>query len=107
MAVTKMLLLSITGQMNRLDDVISVCCDSGQFQPNDALSFFSDNAGDLTAVRGHNPYTATLNTLETAISRVHGKAVYQKPARFERREELEEYVRLAAGRSDTLSQRAL
>ncbi len=107
MAVSKMKLLSVVGYMDRLDDVIKTCCDSGQFQPEYALSFISDNVAGYTVMRGHNPYTATLNRLETAVGRVRGTLLYRKPQRIERREALEEYVQFVVGQSEALSQKSL
>lgn len=107
MAVTKMRQMSVIGYANRLDAVIQVCCDSGQFQPEDALSFFPGDAAGFATIREQNPYTATLGALETAVSRVRGELTYQKPDRFERREVLEEYVRFVGGQSETLSQQWL
>ena len=48
MAVAKMKLVSIIGHMDSLNRVVQVCGDSGVFQPDDAMTFFSDPTGFLT-----------------------------------------------------------
>ena len=45
MAVAKMKLVSIIGHMQNLDAVVRVCGSCGVFQPDDALTFFSDTSG--------------------------------------------------------------
>jgi len=44
-AVAKMKLVSIIGHMQNLDAVVRVCGSCGVFQPDDALTFFSDTSG--------------------------------------------------------------
>lgn len=45
MAVAKMKLVSVIGHMTSLDRVVQTCGDSGVFQPDDAMTFFSDTSG--------------------------------------------------------------
>ena len=71
MAVAKMKLVSVIGHMNSLDRVVQTCGDSGVFQPDDAMTFFSDTSG-FTPVKEENPYSDPLNRLETAVSRLDG-----------------------------------
>lgn len=72
MAVAKMKLVSIIGHMDCLNRVVQVCGDSGVFQPDDAMTFFSDTTG-FSAVQEENPYTNPLGQLEAAVSRAGGK----------------------------------
>lgn len=71
MAVAKMKLVSIIGHMNSLDAVVRVCGSSGVFQPDDALSFFSDTSG-FAAIKEDNPYADPLSRLEAAVGRAGG-----------------------------------
>ena len=71
MAVAKMKLVSVIGHINSLDRVVQTCGDSGVFQPDDAMTFFSDTSG-FTPVKEENPYSDPLNRLETAVSRLDG-----------------------------------
>lgn len=71
MAVAKMKLVSIIGHMQSLDAVARVCGGSGVFQPDDALSFFSDTSGFAT-IKEDNPYADPLGRLEAAVGRAGG-----------------------------------
>ena len=66
-----MKLVSIIGHMNSLDAVVRVCGSSGVFQPDDALSFFSDTSG-FAAIKEDNPYADPLSRLEAAVGRAGG-----------------------------------
>ena len=72
MAVAKMRLVSIIGHINSLDSVILACGKTNISQPDDTLSFFSDPL-DFSAIHEENPYTESLNRLESVISRVGGE----------------------------------
>lgn len=72
MAVAKMKLVSIIGRMDSLNAVVRVCGQSGVFQPDDAMTFFSDTHG-FTSIKEENPYSAPLASLETAVSRAGGE----------------------------------
>ena len=78
MAVTKMKLVNVIGQMKSLDDVVYACGCSGVFQPDDAMTFFSDTSGFM-AVQEENPYTAPLSLLESSVTRVGGKTTPAVP----------------------------
>ena len=71
MAVAKMRLVSVIGQMASLDKVVYACGKSGVFQPDDAMTFFSDTS-DFMTIKEENPYSVPLSTLESAIARVQG-----------------------------------
>lgn len=72
MAVVKMKLVSVIGHMDSLDRVVQVCGDSGVFQPDDAMTFFSDTTG-FSAIQEENPYTEPLERLKTAVERTGGR----------------------------------
>lgn len=59
------------GQMASLDKVVYACGKSGVFQPDDAMTFFSDTS-DFMTIKEENPYSVPLSTLESAIARVQG-----------------------------------
>ncbi len=71
MSVAKMRLVSIIGHMDSLNAVVFACGQSGVFQPDDAMTFFSDTSHFVT-VREENPYSAPLSRLEAAAARVKG-----------------------------------
>jgi V/A-type H+-transporting ATPase subunit I len=92
-AVSKMKLVNIIGHMNALDATIFACGKTGISQPDETLTFFSDTT-DFTVLNEENPYTDTLNRLESAVSRVGGtlKEVRVDIDPDTDREELKEYV---------------
>jgi len=61
----------VIGQMASLDKVVYACGKSGVFQPDDAMTFFSDTS-DFMTIKEENPYSVPLSTLESAIARVQG-----------------------------------
>ena len=60
LAVAKMKLVSVIGQMSSLDSVVLACGRSGTFQPDDAMTFFSDTS-NFTSIKEANPYTEVLD----------------------------------------------
>ena len=66
-----MKLVSIIGHMQNLDAVVRVCGSCGVFQPDDALTFFSDTSG-FAAIKEDNPYADPLSRLEAAAGRAGG-----------------------------------
>ncbi len=72
MAVAKMKLVSVIGHMESLDTVVKICGSSGVFQPDDAMTFFSDSSG-FSAIKEENPYADPLTRLESAMTRAGGK----------------------------------
>ncbi len=71
LAVAKMKLVSIIGRMTSLNSVVVACGQSGVFQPDDAMTFFS-NTSHFTSVKEENPYSTPLSTLQTAVARAGG-----------------------------------
>lgn len=107
MAVAKMKLVSIIGHLNSLDRVVQTCGNSGTFQPDNAMTFFSDTSG-FSAIKEDNPYTDPLARLEGAVNRLSGELkLTDLPADLPDDEQLayvrhftDEVSRLAAQRSD-------
>lgn len=103
MAVAKMKLVSVIGHMTSLDRVVQTCGDSGVFQPDDAMTFFSDTSG-FTSVKEENPYSDPLARLEAAVSRLEGSLrATDLPAELEVKK-LIAYVDRFAGEAGELAQ---
>lgn len=69
MAVLKMKTVSITGNIERLDDVIDVCAKSGCFQPEPAMNYI--NISDLEGFEQRseeNPYAVSMQKLSDIVS---------------------------------------
>lgn len=71
MAVAKMKLVSVIGQMDSLSQVVFTCGQSGVFQPDDAMTFFSDTSNFVT-LKEDNPYTGPIGDLESAAAKLKG-----------------------------------
>ena len=56
MAVEKMLLVSVTGTIRRLDNALECCCDSGCFHIQQATDTVSKSA-EFISINDANPYT--------------------------------------------------
>lgn len=103
MAVTKMKLVNVIGQMKSLDDVVYACGCSGVFQPDDAMTFFSDTSGFM-AVQEENPYTAPLSLLESSVTRVGGKTTPAVPPSTMEVKDLLQYTKTFSDKAAALSQ---
>ena len=104
MAVAKMKLVSIIGHLNSLDNVVRVCGQSGVFQPDDAMTFFSDTTG-FSSIKEENPYSDPLSRLESAVVRVGGKLKLTDLPETMGREELTAYVDGFAQKAADLTRR--
>lgn len=60
MAVSPIKSIGIIGLKSELDKVINICGESGAFQPDDPLNFYSDTRG-FVPVSDKNPYTEPLS----------------------------------------------
>ncbi len=67
MAVTSMRLVNVTGSLSRLDSVLEACSSGGDFQFEQAMSFFGDKS-DFTPINDENPYSPLHNRLESALA---------------------------------------
>ncbi|MBE6760424.1 MAG: ATPase [Ruminococcaceae bacterium] len=97
MAVTSMRLVNVTGHLSKLDAVLDVCVEKGNFQFEQAMSFFGGNS-DFAPINDENPYSRPFAALSAALSDAgltpleHGqldKADVQLPESWE---QLEEYI---------------
>lgn len=68
MAIAKMKLLSIIGNIDSLDLVIEKCCDGNDFHPDKAISFYSQTNIRFIPLNEENPYTPYLNALRDAAA---------------------------------------
>ncbi|MCI8554115.1 MAG: ATPase [Clostridiales bacterium] len=66
-----MKLVSIIGPMDRLDQTVRVCGDTGVAQPDEAMTFFSSTYG-FQSVREENPFADPLGRLRSAVARLDG-----------------------------------
>ena len=66
MAIASMKIVNIVGPLSRFEDVIELVGRSGVFQPEDALSFYS-NTKSFTPMSQDNPYKPILAMLDASI----------------------------------------
>jgi len=67
MAVTSMRLVTVTGSLRRLDGVLEACASGGDFQFEQAMSFFGAES-DFTPINDENPYSPLYNRLNSALT---------------------------------------
>lgn len=67
MAVTSMRLVTVTGSLRRLDGVLENCAQGGDFQFEQAMSFFGAKS-DFAPLNDENPYSSPCNRLKTALT---------------------------------------
>ncbi len=67
MAVTSMRLVTVTGQLNKLDTVLDVCAEKENFHFEQAMSFFGAGS-DFVSINDENPYTQYFSKLSAALS---------------------------------------
>ena len=65
MSVKTVKSISIIGMMSDLDEVIQFCGDSCSFQPDDAMSFYSDTK-NFVPLNDKNPYAQPITQLKNA-----------------------------------------
>ena len=65
MSVKTVKAISIIGLLPELDEVIQFCGDSGHFQPDDAMSFYSDTKS-FVPLGDKNPYAQPVQQLKNA-----------------------------------------
>ncbi len=67
MAVTSMRLVTVTGQLNKLDAVLDVCAEKENFHFEQAMSFFGTGS-DFVPINDENPYTRLFSKLSAALA---------------------------------------
>lgn len=64
MSVEKMKAVTIDGNFDKLDDVLSVCLDCGCFQPENISEYLSMGISGITKISEENPYKQALDRIE-------------------------------------------
>ncbi len=72
MAIAAMSFISMIGPLEKLDDLVNICGESGVFQPDNVFSFYS-NTESFSQITDENPYLGPLQTLKNAIYSGGGK----------------------------------
>ncbi len=72
MAVSEMSFISMIGSMNKINELVNICGESGVFQPDNVFSFYS-NTKNFMAISEENPYSEPLQTLKNAVYSCGGK----------------------------------
>lgn len=67
MAIEKMKLLRVYGDLSNLDEFITSCCISGNFHPENAMSYISGTLG-FVPLTEENPYTTSIQKIEEIAS---------------------------------------
>jgi V/A-type H+-transporting ATPase subunit I len=67
LAVEKMKLISIIGQLESLSSVIEQCCEAGEVQLDPAMSFFT-GINSFTTLTEENPYAPQLKQLSESVN---------------------------------------
>lgn len=67
MAIEKMKLMKITGEMETLDKFIALCCVNGDFHPEPAMQILSGSMG-FAALNEENPYAPMLQKMQEFMS---------------------------------------
>ncbi len=67
MAISRMRLVTVSGDISKLDKAIDACCKNGNFHIEQATDFFDSKQG-YTAINEENPYSHYLTKLESALS---------------------------------------
>lgn len=72
MAVSEMSFISMIGPMQKIDELINICGESGVFQPDNVFSFYS-RTENFSAIAEENPYSEPLQALKNAVYSCGGK----------------------------------
>ena len=75
MSVKPVKAISIIGMMSELDKVVDFCGESEVFQPDDAMSFYSDTKNFLP-LSTKNPYSAPMQQLKNSADLAGFKLEY-------------------------------
>lgn len=70
MSIAKVKVISIIGLEEKLDEVINFCGKTEAFEPDDALSFYS-NTQDFTPLTKQNPYQDNLQSLKLLLNNIN------------------------------------
>lgn len=67
MAISRMRLVTVSGDISKLDKAIEACCKNGDFHIEQATDFFDSKQG-YSAINEENPYNHYLSKLEGALN---------------------------------------
>ncbi|MBQ6143429.1 MAG: ATPase [Clostridia bacterium] len=65
MSISKMSFISMIGPMDKVDELINICGESGVFEPDNVFSFYS-NTENFSAISEENPYAEPLKNLKSS-----------------------------------------
>ena len=65
MSIAKMSFISMIGPMDKVDELINICGESGVFEPDNVFSFYS-NTENFSAISEENPYAEPLKNLKSS-----------------------------------------
>ena len=89
MAIEKMSLVNIVGNVDDMDRAMTVCCQSGYFHPESA-SQYADELSGATLLQDSNPYSSLIKRLVDLSYRLGFKLMYEdtgslklRPSQFE------------------------
>ena len=102
MSVSSVKIVSIIGVLDHLDDVINFCGKTESFQPDDALSFYS-NTKKFSSLAQVNPFTQSLQALRDAVIDIDKKLkIYDTRATNITKKQIEKYTNGFIERSEGL-----
>jgi len=67
MAIEKMKLVRVDGNISSLEELITTCCLSGDFHAENAINYFSESLG-FVSLNEENPYSGSISDLEEIAS---------------------------------------
>ena len=66
MSIAKMSFISMIGPMDKVNELINICGESGVFHPDNVFSFYS-NTENFSAISEENPYAEPLKNLKSSV----------------------------------------
>ena len=66
MSISKMSFISMIGPMDKINELINICGESGVFEPDNVFSFYS-NTENFLAISEENPYEEPLKNLKSSV----------------------------------------
>ena len=66
MSISKMSFISMIGPMDKVNELINICGESGVFEPDNVFSFYS-NTEKFSAISEENPYAEPLKNLKSSV----------------------------------------
>lgn len=102
MSVSAVKIVSIIGVMDKLDEVINYCGKTESFQPDDALSFYS-NTKKFVSLAQINPFTSQLQTLkEIVIDLGKELSIYDTRESNINKEQIDDYINTFSSEAEQL-----